>query len=292
MMKPFYSVLYITPEPVSDEKIAVGLFLNSDKKPVFDYSEDKLKIASNLVGSDTVNSLERMLRNIRKKATFISKDRNQIEAFDINPFTESYFNYLNNYSNNILLYSNPSDNYGDFNFGDFEELFRLLVDKKYGIEEHKEESFKSSVRKRITSSVVEEKMDIFYTVPNESVKTIYNSHKVDYIGVNRSIMSGNSVDMKGDPYNLENKFYLLRVLVKGLLDLAKQLEMSNQGKHIVFYNEPEGKKNKDLLYNAFKDDSSPLQFKPWESFEEEEEWIASEPFKKFSELIDRQEVFN
>lgn len=90
-MKPFYSVLYITPEPVSDEKIAVGLFLNSDKKPVFDYSEEKLKIASNLVGSDAVDSLEKMLRNIKKKATSISDDRNQIEAFDINPFYRILF---------------------------------------------------------------------------------------------------------------------------------------------------------------------------------------------------------
>lgn len=61
-MKAFYSVLYIRPEPVSDEKISIGLFLNSTKKPLFNFSEKKLKIAAKLIGSDTADSIERMLK--------------------------------------------------------------------------------------------------------------------------------------------------------------------------------------------------------------------------------------
>jgi len=284
-MKSFYSILYIKPEPASDEKVAVGLLLNANKKPVFDYSNEKLKIAANLVGAETTDSLERKLKNIKKKITLISETENQIEAFDINPFSESYFKYLNNYSNNLLVYSNPSENHGDFSVDDFIDLFRLLIDKNFEIEDKEEESFKSIVKNRINSSVVKEKMDIFYKVPKKSVKSIYRDHTVDYIGVNGSIISGNSIDMKGDPYSLENKFYLLRVLVNGLTDLAKRLEIENSGKHIVYYNEPEGKKNNDLLRDALDDKSSPLELKPWEEFEYDEEWIANTPIKKFSEMI-------
>lgn len=285
-MKSFYSILYIEPEPVSEEKISVGLFLNADRKPMFDYSEDKLKIASNLIGSETADSLERVLRNIKKKAKSISGDEKQAEAFDVKPFSESYFKYLNNYSNNLITYSDPSKNHGDFALSDYKELFRLLVDKKYGIEEKKEESFKTSVKKKIKSSIVKDKMDIFYKVPKESVETIYRDHIVDYIGFNGSIISGNSIDMKGDTYNLENKFYLLKSLANGLLELSDNLNLDNNGKHVVFYNEPEENKNKDLLHRALNDDSSPLTLKHWGYFEEEEDWIANAPIKKFSELAE------
>lgn len=283
-MKSFYSILYIKPEPASDEKVAVGLLLNAYKKPIFDYSNEKLKIAANLVGAETTDSIERKLKNIKKKITSISETENQIEAFDINPFSESYLKYLNNYSNNLLVYSNPSENHGDFCVDDFIDLFRLLIDKNFEIKDKEEESFKSVVKKRINSSVVKEKMDIFYKVPKKSVETIYRDHIVDFIGVNGSIISGNSIDMKGDPYNLENKFYLLRVLIDGLLNLAQKFKMKNAGKHIVFFNDPEGRKNKDLLHDALNDSSSPLTLKHWDDFEEEEEWIANTSITKFSEF--------
>ena len=284
-MSSFYSVFYIKSEPVSDEKVAVGLLLNVDNKPVFDYSKRKMKVAADLVGSEVAESIEKTLRNIKKKVDAVSEDKRQIEAFDINPFTESYFSYLSHYSNNLLIYSDPSGNKGEFRLSDFSALFRLYVDKSYGGEDKKTESFRSLVRRTIKSSVVKEKMDVFYRVSKESVKTIYRDHEVDYIGVNGSIISGHSVDMKGDPYNLESKFYLLRVLVDGLMDLAKERGMRDQGKHVVFYNEPEEEKNKDLLYDAEHDDTSPLIFKHWEEFGEEEEWIAGTNITKFSELV-------
>lgn len=285
-MKSFYSILYIEPEPVSEEKISVGLFLNADKKPIFDYSEDKLKIASNIIGSETTDSLERILRNIKKKTDSISGDEKQAEAFDVKPFSESYFSYLNNYSNNLITYSDPSKNHGDFTLSDYKELFRLLVDKKYGIEIEEEESFKTTVKKKIKSSVVKEKMDVFYKVPSGSVETIYSDHIVDYIGVNGSIVSGNSIDLKGNSYTLENKFYLFKSLASGLSKLSSELNLKNNGKHVVFYNEPEGSKNKDLLHGALNDGSSPLTLKHWEDFEEEEDWIANSSIKKFSELAE------
>jgi|AntDeeMinimDraft_5_1070356.scaffolds.fasta_scaffold02655_3 hypothetical protein len=284
-MNSFYSILYIKPEPASDEKIAAGLFLNTEKRPAFDYSEKKLKLAAHLIGSDAADSLERMLRNMKKKAAAVSEDKNQIEAFEVNPFTESYFKYLNNYSNNLLAYSNPSENIGDFNRSDYKALFCLLVDKNYGSKKEQAESFKSSVRNKINSSVVSEKMDVFYKVPKKSVKTIYRNHVVDYIGVNGSITSGNSLDMEGNFYNLESKLNYLRLLAQGLGGLAEKMDLEAEGRHVVFYNNPEGDKNEQLLSDALHDTTNPLELKHWDYFEEEEAHIAENSFKKFSDFI-------
>ena len=136
-MKPFYSVLYLKSESISDEKIAVGMFLNAENKPVFDYSENKLRVAAKIIDSDAVDSIERTLKNIKRKVISFGKDEQQTEAFNVEPFTSGYFDYLSRYSNNLLIYSKPSENIGDFGNEDFKSLFRLLIDKNYGIVEEK-----------------------------------------------------------------------------------------------------------------------------------------------------------
>jgi hypothetical protein len=261
------------------------LFLNTGERPLFDYSERKLKVASKLIDADAAESIEKLFGNLKKKTASVSENENQKEAFELTPFKESYFNYLNKYSNNLLSYSNPSANRGDFRRSDYNELFRLLIDKNYNKQAEKKATFKDSVKQRISGSAIEEKTDTFYKVSKEKVESIYRDHTVDYIGVNGSIISGNSVDMKGDLYNLENKFNLLRVLANGLINLAQKLRLKEENIHIVYYNEPEGKNNKELLYSALHDQTTPLTFKHWEQFEEEEKWIAKNDIVKFSELM-------
>ncbi len=200
-MKSFYSILYIKPVPVSDEMITIGLFLNINNKPLFDYSENKLRITAKLTDSGFIESLEKMLRNIKKKISS-SVNSFQSEAFEIKLFSESYFRYLNNYCNNILHYSNPSENTGIFKSEEFESLFRLFVDKDYG-KKKVYTNFKDIVKEKITTSKVRDKIDVFYRIPKNTLKTIYRDHEVDYIGVNGSIFTGNSIDLTGEPYNLE-----------------------------------------------------------------------------------------
>ena len=284
-MKPFYSVLYLKSESISDEKIAVGMFLNAEKKPVFDYSEEKLKVASKVIDSDAVDSIERTLKNIKKKVRSFSMDKTQAEAFDIEPFTSGYFDYLSRYSNNLLIYSKPSDNIGDFEYEDFKSLFKLLIDKNYGVVEEKPVSFKEKAEERLKTSRVSERLDIKYRVPKNRVKSIFRSTKVDYIGVNDSIYSGNILNTEMDHYSIGNKVYHLRALIEGLMDLAESLELKNKGRHVLYYNEPEGKSQKDIIHDLIKDDTHPFTIKRWELFEEEEKNIEEHNVGKFSKFI-------
>lgn len=285
MMKSFYSVLYLKPESASDEKLAVGLFLNSDHRPVFDFSENKLKAASRIIDPDAVDSVEKMLKNIKRKVKSISKDSGQKEGFEIGTFSESYFDYLSRYSNNMLIYSKPSENIGDYKAGDFENLFKLMVDKNYGEKEKKTVSFRQTVAKTLKSSVIADRVDIRYRIPKNRVKSVFSNHEVDYIGVNNNIISGNSLDTRTEPHSLEMKIYKVRALTDGLLDLAKALGFKNEGRHTLLFNEPEGKKQKEIIYSAKKDITSPFLLKPWEKFEEEERWIEEHSVRKFSEVI-------
>ncbi len=285
-MNNFYSILYLRPEPVSDEKISIGLFLNSHKKPVFDFSENKLKLASKLIGTDAKDSIERMLRNIKAKTDSASKNKNQTEAFNINSFSKDYFDYLKRYSNNLLIYSKPSENIGNFNLDDYNELFRLLIDKNFRVKKEAKESFKTAFKNKIKSSVINEKIDTFYSLSKDSLESVYRDHRVGYIGVNGRIITGNSIDLRGNPYNAENNLYLYRAMAEGLSNVASKRGITKEGKHIIYHNEPDSKKGNDLLSKAKSDRTTPLKFKYWGEFEEEEERIAaSDSIRKFSDFI-------
>ena len=284
-MKPFYSVLYLKSESISDEKIAVGMFLNADRKPLFDYSEDKLRAASKIIESEAVDSVERLLKNIKKKVDSLSQDKNQKEAFDVNPFTNSYFDYLNRYSNNLTLYSKPEENIGDFKLDDFDSLFKLLVDKNYGLEVKETITFRKKVEETLRSSRVSDRVDIKYRVPKDRVKSILRSLEVDYIGANGKIYSGNVIDTTADHYTIENKVYQIRALIDGLIELSSHLDLDKEGHHVVYFNEPEGKKQKDVIHDLKHDTTKQFMLKPWELFKEEEREIERADVGKFSKLL-------
>ena len=262
------------------------MFLNANNRPIFDYSEVKLKIAAKLIESDSVDSVERTFKNIKKKLRSYSKDNNQKVAFAIEPFTSEYFDYLSRYSNNLLIYSKPAENIGDYADEDFISLFKLLVDKNYGIAEKKKPtSFKEKVEKRLKTSRVSDRLDIKYRVPKNRVKSIFSSKEVDYIGVNDSIYSGNIIDTETDHYVIENKVYQLRALIDGLKNLAESLKLKNGGHHILYYNEPLGHKQKAVIHSLINDDTCPFLTKPWEKFEEEEKNIEKHGVGKFSDFL-------
>ena len=284
-MKPYYSVLYLKSESVSDEKIAVGMFLDTDRKPLFNYSEEKLKAASKIIDSEAVDSVERLLKNVKKKVDSLSKDKNQKEAFDVDPFTKSYFDYLNRYSNNLILYSKPAENIGDFKLEDFDSLFKLLVDNNYGSEVKETRTFRKKVEETLRASRVSERLDIKYRVPKNRVKSILRSHEVDYIGANGKIYSGNVIDTSTDHYTIENKVYQVRALIDGLIELSDHFGLVKEGHHVVFFNEPKGRKQKDVIHDLTRDTTRHFKLKPWEMFEEEEREIERADVGKFSKLL-------
>ncbi len=284
-MKPFYSIVYIKPNTLSDEKISIGMVLNTGNRALFDFSETKLKAISRLIETDILETVERMLKNVKKKAEAVSVDINQIEGFEVDPFTKDYFNYLNKYSNNILEYSKPSENEGNFNASDFEELFKLFVDSSYGFKVKEEVSFRQSFEKKLINSRVSDCLDIKYRVSKKRVSTILSNTEVDYIGVNGTIYSGHVLDTNLSHSSLENRIYKIRSLIIGLRELSKAYNLDTKGEHVVYFNEPDTASDKDIIHSLNKDETLPFHLKPADYFEEEESIIENTNVIKFSEFL-------
>jgi len=132
-MNSFYIQLYINPLGLSD-RIAVGLFLSVDHHVQFDYSERKWSVASKLLPKSARSNVERFLKDLKKQVENSAADRSRGEAFDIPKFSPDYFGYLSGYANNLVRYSDPKAGAGNFSRNDFDDLFRMLVDTEYGME--------------------------------------------------------------------------------------------------------------------------------------------------------------
>lgn len=286
-MNSFYSIVYLKSDSISDEKIAVGLFLKSGSKPFFDYSPSKLKIASKLLDKDVIDSTERALKNIKQAVLKEFKPHNQTEAFDIEPFTASYFNYLSRYANNILLFTDPNLNTGKFNDEDFSYLFELIVDKNFNSEKKDavELSFNDKVSKSILNSPVSERVDVEYKFTRDLISSIYRATTVNFVGANGNIVSGNSIDTNSDYYTIENKLYTYRALTEGLSEFAKTINMKDDAYHVVLFNDTNDSKKRNLIAHAMSDDSSPFELKPWNEFPEIENYVQSRNVMKLSELL-------
>jgi len=132
-MNSFYIQLYINPLGLSD-RIAVGLFLSVDHHVQFDYSERKWSVASKLLPESARSNLERFLKDLKNQVESSAAVRSQGEVFDIPKFSPDYFDYLSGYANNLVTYSDPKAGAGNFSPDGFDDLFRMLVDTEYGME--------------------------------------------------------------------------------------------------------------------------------------------------------------
>ena len=287
-MKSYYSIVYLSPIIASNEKIAIGLLFVSEGIPLFKYSERKLNIAKKLIEKNSFNSIVKVLDSIKDHIHEFTLN-NEMNFLEGSPFSFEYTSYLNGYHNNILTYSDPSKSVGEYLKNDFDDLYRIYIDNviNHEFEENRIDYIRNFTR-RIKTSPIKNKIDTFFELRPRVVDSIYSSHKVSYIGVNGRLITGNSLDLNKDPYYIERDLYLYRSLAIGLNQFSEKVNLPSNGNHIVYFNEPEGIRQKEVFDRALKDKNSGITFKPYESFDADEEYILEEDIKRFSDFLPKQ----
>ncbi|MGB1205061.1 MAG: hypothetical protein ACPG5B_05405 [Chitinophagales bacterium] len=92
-MNTFYAIIYAFIRPDIDEKISIGLICVTNNKLYLKTSDEKVKIAKNLVSKHLALALENELSSISSKVALAKND---------SIFNAQYFNYLNKYKNNVI----------------------------------------------------------------------------------------------------------------------------------------------------------------------------------------------
>jgi hypothetical protein len=287
-MDAFSALIYIKPNTATDEKIAVGLLASGINKVHFAFSKIKLNKAFALANmSSSNNPIERYLKNIAKS---INEDNTkEIHFSNTYILNKEYINYLNRYDNGIVYFEKPTSMAFSLNDNQFAEIFKLMLGDLLPLDKHKhsEVSFSKSIHSKIEKrTILNEKADIIYSVEPVNVKGIGLPIVVDYISVNGSIYAGMHIDFNTEPSTIIKHYYEFKNLAVGLDNFSTNKKYKELSNCSIYFNNPEGKEQKDILDRLRKDDTiKGVTLKEAEQVEKDVVEIEKKNCRKFSEEL-------
>lgn len=236
-MKTFFSIIYLPLNSNLQEKISVGLVMSNGEKSIFKVSNPKLQIIKGLISSNKFNILKNYFNNI------INEIEPKIDDFKLNIkseisnnwLNESYFSYLNRYSNNLVIYSEARKIETDVTLETFKQLFNKYVfeyDEEIIFQSNKEEDILSKVKTNLFSKI-EERVNLNVTVNSSDFNELLTPVDVNFLGKNGVIVAGQTIDFVKRLYNLENDLTRFISFTK-----AVDYSSAKKGKYFLVGQEP------------------------------------------------------
>ena len=105
-MDTYYSIIYIKTNSITDEHLAVGVFLGGGEGPFFYLSEKRLSLLKHCVHKKTFLALQRHLKALKQKVDNYRKSNKDLMLFDPH-YSQHEFLQLNKQSNGSIKYSAP-----------------------------------------------------------------------------------------------------------------------------------------------------------------------------------------
>lgn len=238
-MKTFFSIIYIPLSSNLQEKISIGLVMSDGEQNIFKISKPKFQIVKNLFSTHKYNLLKNYFNNIIEEIT------PNINAFrlDLNPYSsnnwlnESYISYLNRYSNNLVVYSEPRKIDIAISTENFNRLFKKFVfEYDEEVNSVAKENILSKVNKQLYSKI-ESHVNLQVTVNSSNFNELLTPVDVNFIGKNGVIVAGQAIDFDKRLYNLEHD-------LTSYISFTKAVDYSgNNGKYFLVGQEPDKKEN-------------------------------------------------
>lgn len=130
-MKSFYSLIKISPNSLSDDKLTVGIILFDGDHYKERFSVTKINLAKSLVdiNKDLIDFVIKEIKNkIKETNELIKQSKDDLFGYEF--INSEYFNYLDSYSNGIFKFTQSNLITGTITDNSFAKLYRLLVDSK------------------------------------------------------------------------------------------------------------------------------------------------------------------
>lgn len=275
-MKTFFSIIYLPFKPDLQEKISVGLVMSNGEQTIFKVSNKKLQLVKNLISNQRYNLVKTYLNNISEEIAPNSNDfKLEIDSKTTNNWlNESYFSYLNRYSNNLVVYSEPRNIELDISSDNFKTIFqKLIFDFKEEIDLIKLESILTKVKSKLYSKI-EDRVNLNVTLKSSDFKELLTPVDVNFIGKNGIVVAGQTIDFVKRLYNLEHD-------LTSFISLTKAVDYSNEnkGKYFLVGQEPNKKEH-------------PKNHRTWRHVRESHlvEYVDLEETEKIQEYIFSKQV--
>lgn len=199
-----YSIISALIRPEIKEKISVGIIVFDNKTTKLRYSNDKLKIAKELLSENSYKLLREVLRNIEynvqisqpeywiKKGLALPLENNDSPQV----FSSEYVSYLSKYSNNSISFSEPKaiemDSAVESITMLFEKYVNTIKDEPKNIREEK----LSNVISKKYKGRIDKMFDISKEVTHEIVPNLITPVTIDFCGRNGIDVYVQTLDMQ------------------------------------------------------------------------------------------------
>lgn len=234
-MKTFFSIIYLPLNSNLQEKISVGLVMSNGNQSIFKVSNPKLQIIKGLISSNRFSILKNYFNNIMNEIDpKVDEYKLNINSDTSNKWlNESYFSYLNRYSNNLVVYSEPRNIDIAINLENFKSIFNKYVfeyDEEINFIKH--EDILSKVRTKLFTKI-EDRVNLNVTVSSNDFNELLTPVDVNFIGKNGVVVAGQTIDFVKRMYNLENDLTRFISFTK-----AVDYSCAKKGKYFLVGQEP------------------------------------------------------
>lgn len=262
MNNSFYTIVYVSPSHLTEEKFSVGLFVNSNGTCYFKFDKVKINKLSSIF--DISNSLIKdTLEDIKQNVLMKSNIRDTL--FESNTtIKEAYFSYLSRYCNNLISFSSPNELLMDsFNENLFNNLYNKLILFSLTKQE-KIKSYKERVKEQVKPKI-QKHVSIDFNATSELFKDLIIPTKLDFIGKNSRYVSGEFIDFNIHPTTLKN-------------NISHYINFSSSVKNLksfIIGEEPTNKRTVNFDIWRALIETNKYQFVPFKEFEIVEEYFSS-----------------
>lgn len=196
-MKSFYSLIKISPNSLSDDKLTVGIILFDGNHYKEKFSVAKTNLAKSLVdiNKDLIDFVIKEIKNkIKETNALIKQSKDDLFGYDV--IDSEYFKYLNSYSNGIFKFSKPNYIAGAVNDSSFKKLYHLFVDSKEKNEKSNEiVILEKEFYKRVNHNLIKRVEGKIHTniILDSHIIPATSTFKLDCIGKNGTLIGAKSL---------------------------------------------------------------------------------------------------
>ena len=208
-MKTFYSILSVVINPISGEKISIGLLLSNGNDSIFRCSDNRLSIVTKILDNETKKFIRNYIKSIDSVINKIDINDDSSNIFYNEGknviVNEPYIEYLSRYSKNVINFSKPAPIDVNVAGSVYDSLFAKFIAEEKATEKTEEKAIISAKRNFFP------KAEKYFSIEKEfeaSKRTkLILPAKIDIFGKNGQIVMGQFFDIEKAVNLIKSDFF-------------------------------------------------------------------------------------
>lgn len=290
-MKTFFSIVSIQTNPISTEKVVMGVLAITENVIYFDYSKGKLGLLDKLapakvgIGIMAKNTLQQIKQKVGEENKALIKGQTKLQ-FEKSIFSKDYISYLNKYNNGILHFSEPASLPFDFTAEKFAQYYNNFVGEIAPVEAKKEiVTFAKKIKPAFEKEGLDEKADLKFTFEPFTFNGILKETHIPLITKNGAISAIQTVDFSLGEQTVVHHLYETLIIQKALNVFAEKAKTTVKKIKIAFEEPCPGTLQHDLFDLSIQNYKDDFDFITPDILEKETEIISNSNNIKFSEFL-------